>query len=91
MNHLSAIIAILLLSCTADASVNLSRELQSSPKTNQCPRTTMTNISGYPWNDYDRSILKQAKKRCGEIYPDAPCVKLFRKWGKQDYSVICGN
>ena len=56
-----------------------------------CPTVKMQNVSGYPWNDYDRSILKQTTKRCGELYPDAPCVKLFRKWGKQDYSVICGS
>lgn len=56
-----------------------------------CPVTKMQNVTKFPWNDHDRSILKQAKTRCGELYPDAPCVKLFRKYGKQDYSVICGK
>lgn len=56
-----------------------------------CPITVMQNITKYPWNDYDRSILKQTEKRCGEIYKDAPCVKLFKKWDKQDYSVVCGK
>lgn len=55
-----------------------------------CPSTKMLNTSGHPWNDYDKSILAQTKRRCGQIYPDAPCVKLFKKWGKQDYSVVCG-
>lgn len=55
-----------------------------------CPKTKMVNTSGYPWNDYDKSILAQTRQRCGEIYADSPCVKLFKKWGKQDYSVICG-
>lgn len=56
-----------------------------------CPTTTIQNTSGYPWNDYDTSILNQARKRCGEIYNDSPCIKLFKKWGKQDYSVICSE
>lgn len=56
-----------------------------------CPETKMQNVSGFPWNDYDQEMLAQAKKRCGEIYKEAPCVKLFRKWGKQDYSVVCGR
>lgn len=55
-----------------------------------CPTTKMMNVTKYPWNDHDRQILTQTRKRCGELYPDAPCVKLFRKYGKQDYSVICG-
>lgn len=55
-----------------------------------CPATKMQNVTKFPWNDHDRSILQQARKRCGELYQDAPCVKLFRKYGKQDYSVICG-
>lgn len=56
-----------------------------------CPATKMVNVSGDPWNDYDKSILEQAKKRCVQLYEDSPCVKLFRKYGKQDYSVICGD
>ena len=55
-----------------------------------CPQTKMLNTSKYGWNDYDMDMLKQAKKRCGELYPDAPCVKLFKKYDKLSYSVICG-
>lgn len=55
-----------------------------------CPNVKIVNKSGLPWNDYDQSMLNQAKKRCGELYQDAPCVKLFKKYEKQAYSVICG-
>lgn len=55
-----------------------------------CPETKMQNVSGFPWNEEDRKVLAQTKKRCGELYDDSPCVKLFRKWGERDYSVICG-
>ena len=55
-----------------------------------CPETKMLNTSKFAWNDHDRVTLAHVKKRCGEIYPDAPCVKLFKKWGEKDYSVICG-
>jgi hypothetical protein len=56
-----------------------------------CSEPKMQNVSRYPWNAFDRSTLRQAKKRCGELYPDDPCVKLFRKYEKLSYSVICGK
>lgn len=56
-----------------------------------CPAVQMQNVTEFPWNDYDRSILDQFKVRCGQIYEDSPCVILFRKYGKQDYSIICGG
>ena len=56
-----------------------------------CPTPLMQNASRFPWNDYDRKELRYAEKRCGEIYEDAPCVKLFRKFNDQQYTVICGK
>jgi len=56
-----------------------------------CPLPVMQNVTKFHWNSYDMSILKQAKVRCGELYGNSRCVKLFRKWGKTDYSVICGE
>lgn len=56
-----------------------------------CPDTKMENASKEPWNAYDYSILEQTKHRCGELYPDSPCVKLFRKYNRKQYSVICGE
>ncbi len=56
-----------------------------------CPNPVIVNTSGFPWNDHDKNTLDYAKKRCSEIYEDSPCVKWFKKWGKQDYSVICGS
>ena len=55
-----------------------------------CAMTVMQNVSKQPWNDYDRQMLQYATKRCAEMYEDAPCVKLFRKYNVQQYSVICG-
>lgn len=56
-----------------------------------CPAPLMQNVSQFPWNDYDRKELRYAEKRCAEIYSDSPCVKLFRKFDKQSYSVICSG
>lgn len=56
-----------------------------------CEPPTLVNVSKYPWVKYDYEILEQAKKRCGELYSDAKCVKLFRKFGYQSYTVICGE
>lgn len=56
-----------------------------------CPNVVMLNTSHYPWNKYDYSMLSQAKVRCGQIYKGNQCVKLFKKFDFQSYSVICGK
>ena len=56
-----------------------------------CPSPVMQNTSGYPWNAYDTDRMKYAENRCVKIYPDSPCLKLWKKWGKTDYSAICGG
>ena len=56
-----------------------------------CPPTKFQNISEYPWNDYDIQMLKYAEKRCQEVYSEAGCVRIFRKFGERDYTVICGK
>lgn len=55
-----------------------------------CPNTQMVNTTRFEWNAYDRSILKQAKTRCVKFYPESPCVVTFKKYGPQDYGVLCG-
>lgn len=55
-----------------------------------CPATKIVNTSGYPWNKDDAAMLRQAKVRCGELYEDSPCLKLIKKYGFNDYSVVCG-
>lgn len=55
-----------------------------------CPTTKITNVTKFPWNSHDQQTLTYSRNRCVQLYNDAPCVKLFRKWGKQDYSVTCG-
>lgn len=56
-----------------------------------CTPTKIQNVSGFKWNAHDRETLNYSKKRCQELYEDSPCVRLFKKYGKQDYSVICGE
>lgn len=56
-----------------------------------CPKTTMLNTSKYPWVKYDYEILDYSKKRCAQLYQNSPCVKLFKKYNKQQYSVVCGT
>jgi len=55
-----------------------------------CPLTTMRNLTSFPWNAFDRQTLKQAQKRCPELYPKLICVKIFTKTGEKDYFAICG-
>lgn len=55
-----------------------------------CPETKTQNVSGFPWNKRDQEVLVGAQKRCGELYPEAPCLKLLRKYGEHDYSAVCG-
>ena len=56
-----------------------------------CSPPVMQNVSKYPWNDYDKKEMKMAEKRCGELYSDAPCLKLWRKFGDRMYTAICAQ
>ena len=55
-----------------------------------CSKTIIVNDSKHPWNSFDQKTLNRAKIRCGEIYPNSPCVKWFRKYNERDYQVVCG-
>jgi hypothetical protein len=54
-----------------------------------CGPTTMIGFNG-PLNEVDKASLAQAKVRCGELYKESPCVKLFQKMGEREYRVMCG-
>ena len=55
-----------------------------------CPIPLQWNKTKFPWNEHDKTTMKYCQKRCGSIYKDAPCLKKFIKFGKQDYHCICG-
>ena len=48
------------------------------------------NTSGYSLNEFDRQTLQRAYKTCKRVY-DSSCVKLFWKYDKIDYRVVCGE
>ena len=54
-----------------------------------CTPTTVTNETRYAWNDFDKTTLERAKVRCGEIWPDTPCLSKFIKRDKIDYHAVC--
>ena len=58
------------------------RQIQCQPVMiqNQTPR----------WDPSDEKALIRANVRCGEIYPEAPCLKKFYKLDENRYSALCG-
>lgn len=56
-----------------------------------CLAPKLENRTAYPWNDFDKQSLQTASNTCKKIYPRSPCLKLFRKIGKQDYHAICAR
>jgi hypothetical protein len=44
-----------------------------------------------PLTERDEGAIKQAKKRCAEIYPDAPCLKKLQRMEDGVYRAICGT
>lgn len=55
-----------------------------------CAQTQLINQTKESWNDFDQAVLRKADIRCGELYPDAPCVRRFYKRPEQSYWVVCG-
>lgn len=46
---------------------------------------------GLTWNRFDTQTLEKAKVRCGELYKQSPCVKVFYKKAERTHSVVCGK
>ena len=56
----------------------------------KCPNTIIVNESE-EWNKIDALQFESSRKRCGEIYPDAPCLKWFVKKAENTYWAVCGK
>lgn len=58
-----------------------------------CAATLIVNLTKYPINDRDKSVIKRAKYVCSSDsrYTDTPCLKRFIKKGKLSYMAICGK
>lgn len=53
-----------------------------------CPKIEIQNKTKV-WNKQDRAALSTATKGCSQQYPDAPCLKMFRKVEQGIYSAVC--
>jgi hypothetical protein len=45
------------------------------------------------WDKIDQMAEQSAEKRCGQLFPDGPCMKVFIKNEDKDgvhYRVVCG-
>jgi len=56
-----------------------------------CIAALMINLSDHPWQAIDYANKRAAMVRCGELYPDAPCLKTFIKKDVRVYNAVCGN
>jgi hypothetical protein len=56
--------------------------------TRSCPR--VRDIGG-PFTNIDKQNKEVARKRCVEIYPASPCLKVFAKMAAYTYRAICGG
>jgi hypothetical protein len=54
-----------------------------------CAATVIVNHTDV-WDEQDKAVLKQASTRCGEIFPDAPCLKKIVKLEDNSYQIYCG-
>lgn len=44
-----------------------------------------------PLTDFDKAVIKTATKRCGELYPESPCLSKLIKTGPNSFQVLCGE
>lgn len=54
-----------------------------------CPQTIVVNNTD-TWSLDDEAALVQATRRCSELYPEAPCLKVFRKKEPLLFNATCG-
>lgn len=56
-----------------------------------CPATKFIGLAPATMTEMDKYNFKTALKRCPELYPNSPCVKVFEQKGFQNYLVTCGR
>jgi hypothetical protein len=66
-------------------SILLSLALAVAP---MCPSPLIINHTK-EWTTFDAKTLARAKIRCGQLYPNSPCVQTFMKTKPLTYQVIC--
>ena len=54
-----------------------------------CAATVIVNHTDV-WDEQDKAVVKEASKRCGQIFPDAPCLKKIVKLEDNSYQIYCG-
>lgn len=55
-----------------------------------CPEPLVLNKTG-TWVELDAKTFSRAKIRCGELFRDAPCLKVFEKVQDRLYRATCSK
>jgi len=55
-----------------------------------CPETKLIGFDA-PLTRQEQANLRQAKKRCAELYSESPCLKSFEKREENVFRAICGS
>lgn len=55
-----------------------------------CVYTVIVNHTD-TWTARDQQVMEEAQKRCGELFPDAPCLTKIVKRAEQSYRLHCGG
>lgn len=56
-----------------------------------CSAIIIINLLNVPLNRTDKIVMKHAQTVCEQRYPEAPCLKIFKKLGPNNYQVTCGK
>lgn len=66
-------------------------EPEFEPEAKRCPKPYIEYRNGTKYAPQDDIQIKVASKRCGQLYPESPCVIKIIKVGKLDYHAVCGK
>lgn len=56
-----------------------------------CPSIPALYSKGTVFEQYDLETLRRAERRCVQLYPASPCVKLMMKPAFRTYRIVCGS
>jgi hypothetical protein len=56
-----------------------------------CTLTIIINLTSRPIDSFDKQTMVYCKKRCPQIFSDAPCLKRFVVKEDRVYNCICGG
>lgn len=90
--RITLVTLLLFISCVSQTPQYLNPKVEEPHAVvSECGIPLLLIDEGMGSGQIDIDNMKVAEKRCGKLYKNSPCLRVFRVIGKRQYYAICGE